>query len=91
MVLCLVLHLFRAHLNDLENILPYLFVGLFYVLTNPPAATAILLFKVAAIARIVHTIVYTVIIIPQPARGTAWTIHYFITFYMAISVLLHSK
>lgn len=78
-------------MNDLENILPYLFVGLFYVLTNPAAATAIMLFKVAAIARIVHTIVYTVIIIPQPARGIAFAIHGFITLYMAISVIFYSK
>lgn len=82
---------FRAHLNDLENILPYLFVGLFYVLTNPSPTSAILLFKVAAIARIVHTIVYTVVIIPQPARGIAYAIHVFITFYMAVAVLLQCK
>lgn len=31
---------YRAHLNDLENILPYLFAGFFYVLTNPTVATA---------------------------------------------------
>lgn len=80
-----------AHLNDLENILPYLFVGLFYVLTSPSAATAILLFKVAALARIIHTIVYAVIVVPQPARVIAWFIHYLITLYMAASVLLYSK
>lgn len=80
----------RAHLNDLENILPYLFVGLFYVLTGPSAATATFLFKVAAFARIAHTIVYAVIVIPQPARVIAWLIHYLITLYMAFSVLLYS-
>lgn len=83
--------LFRAHLNDLENILPHLFAGFFYVLTNPAVLTATLLFKVSAIARIVHTIVYAVVVIPQPARGTVWFVHYLITFYMAISVLLHCK
>lgn len=83
--------IFRAHLNDLENILPYLFVGLFYVLTSPLVSTATLLFKVAAIARIVHTIVYAVIVVPQPARGTAWVIHYAITLYMAVSVIQYSK
>lgn len=80
---------YRAHLNDLENILPYLFAGFFYVLTNPAVLTAQLLFKVAAISRIVHTIVYTIVIIPQPARGLAFFIHYVITFYMAVSVLFH--
>lgn len=80
-----------GHLNDLENILPYMFVGLFYVLTNPAVPLATTLFKVAALARIVHTIVYTVIVVPQPARGTAWAIHYVIALYMAISVVLYSK
>lgn len=82
---------FRAHLNDLENILPYLFVGLFYVLSNPSVQLASTLFQVAALARIAHTIVYAVIVIPQPARGIAWFIHYFITFYMAISILIYHK
>lgn len=71
--------------------MPYLFVGLCYVLTGPSAATATLLFKVAAIARIVLTIVYAVIVIPQPARVIACFIHYLITLYMAVSVLLYSK
>lgn len=83
--------MFRAHLNDLENILPYLFAGLFYVATNPPAAMATLMFKVAAIARIVHTFVYAVYVVPQPARAIAFAIHIVITLYMAISVLIYSK
>lgn len=80
----------RAHLNDLENILPYLFVGLFYVLTNPSVYVAQTLFFVAAIARIAHSIVY-VAAIPQPARGLAWMIHYLITFYMAFAVAMYHK
>lgn len=79
-----------GHLNDLENILPYLFVGLFYVLTSPSVSIATTLFKIAALARIVHTIVYTVVVIPQPARGLAWFIHYIIAIYMAISVVFYS-
>lgn len=79
-----------GHLNDLENILPYLFAGLFYVLTKPSVGLASTLFMVAALARIAHTIVYTVIVIPQPARGTVWFIHYVIALYMAISVVLHA-
>ncbi|XP_055298546.1 microsomal glutathione S-transferase 1-like [Sitodiplosis mosellana] len=81
----------RGHLNDLENILPYLFAGLFYVLTNPSVGVASTLFKLAALARIAHTIVYTVIVIPQPARALTWFIQYFIAIYMAVSVVLYSK
>lgn len=84
-------HLCRGHLNDLENILPYLFAGLFYVLTNPSASQAMFLFKLAALARIAHTFVYTVIVIPQPARAITWFIQYSIAIYMAASVILYSK
>lgn len=82
---------FRAHLNDLENILPYLFVGLFYVLINPAVGLATTLFKVAAFARIAHTLVYALIVIPQPARAIVWFIHYIITFYMALAILMYQK
>lgn len=75
----------RAHRNDLENILPFLTAGLFYVLTNPSVWLAITLFKVAAAARIAHTIVYTIVVIPQPARVIAWFVQYAITIYFALS------
>lgn len=73
----------------MENILPYLTVGLFFVLTNPSVLLATLLFKVAAIARIAHTIVYTVFIVPQPARVLAWGVHYGIAVYMTIKTILY--
>lgn len=80
-------HLFRAHRNDMENILPSFLVGFIYVLINPAATTACLLFKISAIARIIHTIVYAVVVIPQPSRALAWVAHYGITIYMGISIL----
>lgn len=79
----------RGHRNDLENILPFLTVGLFYVLTNPAVGLATLLFKIAAFSRIAHTIVYTVVVIPQPARALTWFVHYGITAYMAIKTILY--
>ncbi|XP_055547858.1 microsomal glutathione S-transferase 1-like [Wyeomyia smithii] len=78
----------RAHLNDLENILPYLAIGFLYMLTNPPVFLACNLFRVVAIARIVHTLVYAVFVIPQPARGLSWAAGYFITGYMAVHTML---
>uniref|UniRef100_H2Y962 Microsomal glutathione S-transferase 1 n=1 Tax=Ciona savignyi TaxID=51511 RepID=H2Y962_CIOSA len=30
----------NAHLNDLENVVPFVLLGLLYISTNPPAATA---------------------------------------------------
>ncbi|GAB0094416.1 Glutathione transferase [Sergentomyia squamirostris] len=77
----------RAHRNDLENIFPFIFVGFFYVLTNPEAALAINLFRAAAIARIVHTLVYAVVVVPQPARGLAFFVCLGSTLYMAFKCI----
>jgi len=78
----------RAHQNDLENILPFFFVGLLYCLINPVAATANLLFKTFTIARYMHTLVYAIVPVRQPARVAAWAVAYGINIYMAIQVLL---
>lgn len=61
-------YFFSAHRNDLENILPGFLLGFLFVLTNPSPLSAALLFKVGALARIIHTVVYSVFPIPQPAR-----------------------
>merc|ERR1712080_303720 len=36
----------RAHRNDMENILPFLILGLLYIFTNPDLATATLVFRI---------------------------------------------
>lgn len=74
----------RAHRNDLENIIPFALLGLLYVLTNPSAFLAINLIRAGAIARIVHTLVYAVVVIPQPARALAFFVTYGIAIYMGI-------
>lgn len=79
----------RAHLNDLENILPYFVIGFFYVLTNPDPLLATILFRAVALSRIAHTLVYAVVVVPQPARAIAWMIPYASSFYMAFQTLLH--
>ncbi|XP_058448877.1 microsomal glutathione S-transferase 1-like [Malaya genurostris] len=78
----------RAHLNDLENILPFFVIGFLYTLTGPSVWLATNLFRVVAIARIVHTLVYAVFVIPQPARGISWAVGYVITGYMTVQTLL---
>lgn len=72
----------------MENILPFFAVGLLYVLTNPASFIAINLIRAVAISRIVHTIVYAVVVIPQPARALSWAIAYGITGYMAVKTIL---
>ncbi|XP_055692443.1 microsomal glutathione S-transferase 1-like [Lutzomyia longipalpis] len=78
----------RAHRNDLENIFPFILVAFFYVLTNPEPTLAINLFRIAAIARIIHTLVYAVWVVPQPARGLAFFVCLASTLYMAFKTIL---
>ncbi|KAJ8958615.1 hypothetical protein NQ318_016336 [Aromia moschata] len=79
----------RAHQNDLENIPIFLFVSFIYVLTNPSVGLATYLIRSFTIARILHTIVYAIIVIPQPARGLSFGVGLFITGYMAVMNLFY--
>ncbi|XP_025408679.1 microsomal glutathione S-transferase 1-like [Sipha flava] len=79
----------RAHLNDLENI-PFFIIACFgYLQTNPNFFIAACLIRIFVASRIIHTIVYAVVVLPQPARGIAWGVGYAITIYMAVQVLLN--
>ncbi|XP_014239238.1 microsomal glutathione S-transferase 1 [Cimex lectularius] len=74
----------RAHLNDLENI-PVFFVAAYtYLLTNPNPWLAITLMRSFVLARFAHTLVYAVVVVPQPARFLAFMVGYGITAYMAV-------
>ncbi|XP_043658774.1 microsomal glutathione S-transferase 1 isoform X2 [Drosophila teissieri] len=77
----------RAHRNDLENILPFFAIGLLYVLTDPAAFLAINLFRAVGIARIAHTLVYAVVVVPQPSRAIAFFVAVAATAYMALQVI----
>ncbi|XP_008584599.1 PREDICTED: microsomal glutathione S-transferase 1 [Galeopterus variegatus] len=79
----------RAHLNDLENIVPFLGIGLLYSLSGPDLSTALLHFRIFVGARIYHTIAY-LIPLPQPNRGLAFFVGYGVTLSMAYR-LLRSK
>ncbi|KAG6458651.1 hypothetical protein O3G_MSEX010977 [Manduca sexta] len=79
----------RAHLNDLENIPAFWVLGALYLTTSPAAAWATLLFRVYTVGRVLHTIVYAVKPLPQPARGIAFGIPYLITLYMGVKVVMH--
>jgi len=76
----------RAHLNDMENILPFFCLGLLYIFTGPALATATLVFRVFAACRILHTIVY-ILVIPQPARALAFFGGVGANLYMAYQIL----
>ncbi|XP_071390898.1 microsomal glutathione S-transferase 1-like [Centroberyx affinis] len=76
----------RCHQNDLENIIPFVVIGLLYALTGPDLSTALLHFRVFAGSRICHTIAY-VTPLPQPSRGLSWMVGMGITFSMAYRVI----
>ncbi|XP_026218871.1 microsomal glutathione S-transferase 1 [Anabas testudineus] len=76
----------RCHQNDIENIIPFVLIGLLYSLTGPDLGTALLHFRVFAASRIFHTISY-VGALPQPSRGLSWILGMLVTFSMAYRVL----
>uniref|UniRef100_A0A087Z4Q3 Microsomal glutathione S-transferase 1 n=1 Tax=Anopheles darlingi TaxID=43151 RepID=A0A087Z4Q3_ANODA len=79
----------RAHLNDLENILPFFVIGFLYLLTNPAPTLAINIYRLVAASRILHTLVYAVVPVPQPARFLAFVGALAPTLYMTLQTLLH--
>merc|ERR1712083_48388 len=78
----------RAHQNDIENIVPFLFLGLLYIFTNPAYSSALLAFRVFVGARILHTIVY-LNVIPQPARALTFFTGVGVNLYLAYNIITH--
>ncbi|XP_060924241.1 microsomal glutathione S-transferase 1-like [Limanda limanda] len=76
----------RCHLNDLENIVPFVVIGLLYALTAPEPSAALLHFRIFAGARIFHTVAY-VCALPQPSRALGFIVGLMVTFSMAYRVL----
>ncbi|KAM9334841.1 microsomal glutathione S-transferase 1.2 [Symphorus nematophorus] len=76
----------RCHQNDLENIVPFVVVGLLYALTGPELSAALLHFRLFAGSRIFHTVSY-VGALPQPCRGLSFMVGLLVTFSMAYRVL----
>lgn len=78
----------RAHLNDLENILPWFVITYLWLGTGPSPWLAKMLIRTFVLARIFHTISY-VIMKQQPTRAIAFFVGVAITFYQTLSTLLH--
>ncbi|KAM4543034.1 microsomal glutathione S-transferase 1-like [Odontesthes bonariensis] len=76
----------RCHRNDLENIVPFMMVGLLYALTGPELSVALLHFRVFTASRLLHTVAY-IGKLPQPSRGLSYLVGVVVTFSMAYSVL----
>jgi len=77
----------RAHLNDLENVLPFLIIGLLYVGSNPSASCALLYFRVFTACRMLHTVVYAIVVMPQPARALSYFGGMLVNLAMLVSII----
>ncbi|KAJ8300488.1 hypothetical protein KUTeg_022007 [Tegillarca granosa] len=76
----------RCHLNDLENVLPFVLLGFLYVLTGPDPWIAALHFRMFTGCRIFHTIAYLTPL-PQPSRFLGFVGGLIVNISMTISVL----
>merc|ERR1712045_229769 len=79
----------RAHQNDIENVLPFAVLGSLYIFTNPAYSTALFCFRLFTGARILHTVVY-LLVIPQPARALCFFANIFTNIYMTYSIVTAS-
>ncbi|XP_065083894.1 microsomal glutathione S-transferase 1-like [Ochlerotatus camptorhynchus] len=79
----------RAHRNDLENILPFFVVAFLYLLTNPDPWLATNLIRAAVIGRIVHSLVYAVLPLPQPARFLSFGVMMLVTLFMIFKCIIY--
>lgn len=79
----------RCHQNDLENIVPFVVIGLLYSLTGPDLSSALLHFRVFVGSRFIHTVAY-VMALPQPSRGLFFGVGFCATMSMAYRVLTTS-
>ncbi|KAI3362175.1 hypothetical protein L3Q82_012494 [Scortum barcoo] len=77
----------RAHWNDLENIIPFLFLGAIYSMTGPSLTVARLHFVVFFLGRVVHTIAY-LFALQAPTRSLAYTVAQIPCVSMAVQILM---
>ncbi|XP_077986998.1 microsomal glutathione S-transferase 1-like [Glandiceps talaboti] len=62
----------RCHQNDVENITPFLILGLVYSTTNPSPVVALYIFRIFTVARFSHTFFY--LSAKQPARSMSFLV-----------------
>ncbi|KAM6985699.1 microsomal glutathione S-transferase 1-like [Aplochiton taeniatus] len=76
----------RCHQNDLENIIPFVLIGLLYSLTGPDLSSALFHFRVFVGSRFCHTVTY-LCSLPQPSRALFFLAGMVVTFSMVYRVL----
>ncbi|KAF3701861.1 Prostaglandin E synthase [Channa argus] len=76
----------RAHNNDMENILPFLFLGAIYSLTGPSLAVARFHFLVFFLGRVLHSVAY-LLALRAPTRSLAYIVAQIPCVSMALQIL----
>ncbi|KAG9281778.1 prostaglandin E synthase [Astyanax mexicanus] len=77
----------RAHINDMENIFPFLFLGAIYSMTEPSLAVAKGHFLVFFLGRLVHSVAY-LCALKAPTRSVAYTIAQVPCVSMVVQILM---
>jgi len=77
----------RCHLNDLENVYLFVLLGLLYSLTGPSATIALWHFRIFAVSRVAHTIVYLGEV-PQPSRALTWAAGIIVCASMIVQIIV---
>ncbi|KAM9840947.1 prostaglandin E synthase [Aulostomus maculatus] len=77
----------RAHLNDLENIPAFLFLGAIYSMIGPSLTVARLHFLVFFLARVLHTVAY-LLALRAPTRSLAYIVAQVPCVSMALQILI---
>ena len=80
----------RCHRNDLENIPPFLLLGLLYVLTGPSLQSAAWHFRIFAGSRFLHTVAY-LMPLPQPSRALCFAVGAIANVSMAVQILMNGQ
>ncbi|XP_072017096.1 microsomal glutathione S-transferase 1-like [Amphiura filiformis] len=77
----------KCHRNDLENIPPFLIIGLLYIFTHPTLYVATMHYRAFVICRFFHMVSY-LMPLPQPCRGIGWMVGVAVTVSMGLQILL---
>lgn len=76
----------RCHLNDLENVITFVLIGLFYVASEPDPETAVTYFRIFTGCRLLHTFAY-VLALPQPSRALLFGGGFAVSMIMGYNVI----
>ena len=78
----------RSHLNDLENILPWVAITYIYLGTGPSNFLAAMLIRGFVLSRIGHTLSYA-IFPKQPFRAISFFVGFGLTAFEALATMFH--